>query len=167
MTSKEIPVIELNHPGYPRIEFKFVSTTDNDKEKLIPKAKTGGSAGYDLVADIPNSLRLAPETRVSIPTGIAIHIINPLYCGMLISRSGLTLKHGIVVANGIGLIDSDYQGELKVILQNNSTKDYFIKPLERIAQLVILPVTIPNFILVDEFEPTDRGENGFGSTGEL
>ena len=134
----------------------------------MPQYATPGSAGLDLVACIPESIRLINGCTELIPTGIAIHINDPGYAALVMARSGLGVKHGIVIAHATGLIDSDYQGQIMVPLWNrkrSALKDYFIKPMERIAQLVIVPVIQAQFNIVEEFEQSIRGEGGFGSTG--
>lgn len=131
----------------------------------IPAYATPGSAGLDLCAMIDAKLSIYPgETRL-IKTGIAIHLDCPSYAAVILPRSGLGHKHGIVLGNLVGLIDSDYQGELMVSCWNRGNDPYFIQPMDRIAQLVIVPVAQAQFLLVESFESTDRGESGFGSTG--
>lgn len=131
----------------------------------LPQYATSGSAGLDLRAciDAPQTIR-AGETAL-IPTGIAIHIANPNLAATILPRSGLGHKHGIVLGNLVGLIDSDYQGELMVSLWNRSQADFTIAPLDRIAQMVIVPVVQAQFELVDDFAGSERGAGGFGSTG--
>ena len=131
----------------------------------LPEYATQGSAGLDLRAciDAPQTLR-AGETAL-IPTGIAIHIANPNLAATILPRSGLGHKHGIVLGNLVGLIDSDYQGELMVSLWNRSASDFTIAPLDRIAQMVIVPVVQAQFAIVDDFASSERGAGGFGSTG--
>jgi dUTP pyrophosphatase len=131
-----------------------------------PKYASQGSAGLDLRACIDNSYSLNPGETFLIPTGISIYIKDPGYAGIILPRSGLGHKHGIVLGNLIGLIDSDYQGELLVSCWNRSDKAFLINPLERIAQLVIVPVNQANFNLVNDFPDSKRGEGGFGSTGK-
>lgn len=133
-----------------------------------PSYATPGSAGLDLRAMLDPSnpyLTIKPNETVLIHTGMVIYLENPNYAAMLIPRSGLGVKHGIVLSNLIGLIDSDYQGELKVALWNRSQQDYLLHAFERIAQLVIVPVVHAQFNMVNEFKPSQRGESGFGSTG--
>ena len=131
-----------------------------------PKYESQGSAGLDLRACIDNSYSLNPGETFLIPTGISIYIKDPGYAGIILPRSGLGHKHGIVLGNLVGLIDSDYQGELLVSCWNRSDKAFLINPLERIAQLVIVPVNQANFNLVNDFPDSKRGEGGFGSTGK-
>lgn len=131
----------------------------------MPAYATDGSAGMDLRACFDEVVELKPgETRL-IPTGLAIHISNPDYCAMLLPRSGLGHKHGIVLGNLVGLIDSDYQGQLFVSCWNRGDTIFHVEPGERIAQMVIVPVAQIEFEIVDEFEDSDRGEGGFGHTG--
>ena len=131
-----------------------------------PKYASQGSAGLDLRACIDNSYSLNPGETFLIPTGISIYIKDPGYAGIILPRSGLGHKHGIVLGNLVGLIDSDYQGELLVSCWNRSDKAFLINPLERIAQLVIVPINQANFNLVNDFPGSERGEGGFGSTGK-
>ncbi|OYW36736.1 MAG: deoxyuridine 5'-triphosphate nucleotidohydrolase [Hydrogenophilales bacterium 12-61-10] len=126
---------------------------------------TAGSAGLDLRACIDSPIVLAPgETRL-IPTGMAIHLADPGYAALILPRSGLGHKHGIVLGNLVGLIDSDYQGQLMVSAWNRSQQAFELAPLERLAQLVIVPVVQAEFNLVEAFSASQRGESGFGSTG--
>lgn len=131
----------------------------------LPRYATEGSAGLDLRACIDEPLQLAPGQTELIPTGIAIYIQQPNLAATLLPRSGLGHKHGIVLGNLVGLIDSDYQGELKISCWNRGKDHFSIQPGERIAQLVIVPVVQAEFKLVDEFEQSDRGQGGFGSSG--
>jgi len=131
----------------------------------LPHYATAGSAGLDLRACIDAPIMLAPgETRL-IPTGLAIHLADPGYAALILPRSGLGHKHGIVLGNLVGLIDSDYQGQLMVSAWNRSQQAFELAPLERLAQLVIVPVMQAEFNLVDDFDASQRGEGGFGSTG--
>lgn len=131
----------------------------------LPAYATSGSAGLDLRACIDAAITLAPgETRM-ISTGMAIHIGNPGYAALVLPRSGLGSKSGIVLGNLVGLIDSDYQGALMCALWNRSAAPFELKPMERIAQLVIVPVAQVAFNLVEQFSQSDRGTAGFGSTG--
>ncbi len=131
----------------------------------LPQYATPGSAGMDLRACIESDMVIAPgETRL-IPTGIAIHIEDPGLAAMILPRSGLGHKHGIVLGNLVGLIDSDYQGPLMVSLWNRSQEIFTLKTGERLAQLVIVPVVQANFEIVREFTETERGAGGFGSSG--
>ena len=131
----------------------------------LPAYATDGSAGLDLRACIDQELNLAPGATELIPTGIAIHIEDPGLAAMILPRSGLGHKHGIVLGNLVGLIDSDYQGELMVSCWNRGNESYTIHPGERIAQLVLVPVVQAQFEVVDEFDDSARGEGGFGSSG--
>ena len=131
----------------------------------LPQYATPGSAGLDLRACLDEAVVLgAGETRL-IPTGIAVHIGRPDFAATILPRSGLGHKHGIVLGNLVGLIDSDYQGELMVSLWNRSSEAFEIKPMERIAQMVVLPVVQAAFEVVDDFAQSARGTGGFGSTG--
>jgi dUTP pyrophosphatase len=132
----------------------------------MPAYATPGSAGLDLRACIDLPLTIAPGTTHLIPTGIAIHIGDPGYAAMILPRSGLGHKHGIVLGNLVGLIDSDYQGQLMVSTWNRGTVDFILQPLDRLAQLVIVPVLQVGFNVVDAFDASDRGASGFGSTGK-
>jgi len=131
----------------------------------LPSYATPGSAGLDLRACIEMPLTIAPDQAVMLPTGMAIHLDDPGYCAMILPRSGLGHKHGIVLGNLVGLIDSDYQGPLQVSCWNRSAQPYTVQPLDRIAQLVIVPVKQVQFDLVDAFTSSERGAGGFGSTG--
>jgi dUTP pyrophosphatase len=132
----------------------------------LPAYATPGSAGLDLRACIDAPLILQPGQAQLIPTGLSIHIGDPGLCAMLLPRSGLGHKHGIVLGNLVGLIDSDYQGPLMVSCWNRGTTPFPIEPMERIAQMVIVPVVQAAFRRVEEFESSARGEGGFGSTGK-
>lgn len=135
------------------------------KEKM-PAYATTGSAGLDLRAMLDEPLTLDPgETRL-IKTGLAIHLADPGYAALILPRSGLGHKHGIVLGNLVGLIDSDYQGELMVSTWNRGQEAFTIEPMERIAQLVVVPVVQMQMNVVDDFETSDRGAGGFGSTGK-
>jgi len=139
---------------------------DERLRQNMPSYATKGSAGLDLRACIEHTQTIKPGETVMIPTGMAIHIDNAYYAAMILPRSGLGHKHGIVLGNLVGLIDSDYQGQLFVSCWNRSSEAFILNPMERIAQLVIVPVVQADFHLVDEFVETDRGEGGFGSTGK-
>jgi len=132
----------------------------------LPEYASEGSAGLDLRACVDNTLSLQPGSTTLIPTGLAIYIENPGYAGMILPRSGLGHKHGIVLGNLVGLIDSDYQGQLFVSCWNRGTEAFEIEVGARIAQLVIVPVLQVGFQAVDEFKTSDRGSGGFGSTGQ-
>lgn len=131
----------------------------------VPAYATPGSAGLDLRACLDEPVTLQPGQAALIPTGLAIHIGDAGLAAMLLPRSGLGHKHGIVLGNLVGLIDSDYQGPLMVSCWNRGSEPFTIQPLERIAQLVIVPVVQAQFRLVDSFDASERGEGGFGSTG--
>ncbi|HAY54642.1 MAG TPA: dUTP diphosphatase [Gammaproteobacteria bacterium] len=130
----------------------------------IPEVGTPGSAGVDLRACLDEPVTLAPGETILIGTGIAIHLEDPGFCAMILPRSGLGHR-GLVLGNLIGLIDSDYQGELKISTWNRGQEPQTIEPGDRIAQMVITPVIQPTFIEVDDFESSSRGEGGFGHTG--
>ena len=132
-----------------------------------PHYATPGSAGLDLRACIAEPLTLSPGDTVLIPTGIAIHLADPGLAAMILPRSGLGHKHGIVLGNLVGLIDSDYQGEIMVSTWNRGSESFTLKPLDRLAQLVIVPVLQVTFDIVEEFNASTRGQGGFGSTGQL
>jgi dUTP pyrophosphatase len=131
----------------------------------LPAYATSGSAGLDLRACLDNPLQLAPGETTLLPTGIAIHIGTPDVAAVILPRSGLGHKHGIVLGNLVGLIDSDYQGELKVSCWNRSADHFTIQPGDRIAQLVFIPVLQARFNVVDSFDASHRGEGGFGHSG--
>jgi dUTP pyrophosphatase len=132
----------------------------------MPAYATPGSAGLDLRACLNEPLTLQPNAWQLVPTGMAIFLKDPAYAAMILPRSGLGHKHGIVLGNLVGLIDSDYQGQLMVSAWNRSTVAFTIEPMERIAQLVIVPVVQAQFNIVSEFAASQRGENGYGSTGK-
>lgn len=132
----------------------------------LPAYETIYSAGLDLRACIDKAIDILPDQTILVPSGVSVFIDNPSFCGMLLPRSGLGHKHGIVLGNLVGLIDADYQGQILVSLWNRSKQSYTIKPLDRIAQLVIVPIVQVSFQIVDEFVSTHRGERGFGSTGD-
>jgi len=145
-----------------KMDVKILDTRLRDQ---LPHYATAGAAGLDLRACIDSPIVLAPgETRL-IPTGMAIHLSDPGYAALILPRSGLGHKHGIVLGNLVGLIDSDYQGQLMVSAWNRSQQAFELTPLERLAQLVIVPVVQAEFNVVEEFETSQRGEGGFGSTG--
>ncbi|MFT3720229.1 dUTP diphosphatase [Pseudorhodoferax sp.] len=131
----------------------------------LPAYATPGSAGLDLRACLDAPLPLAPGAWQLVPTGIAIHLADPGYAALILPRSGLGHKHGIVLGNLVGLIDSDYQGQLMVSAWNRSATAYTVQPMERIAQLVVVPVVQARFNVVQEFEASARGAGGYGSTG--
>lgn len=135
------------------------------KEIPLPTYATDGSAGVDLRACIDEPLTLDPGETVLIPTGIAIHMKNKDMAATILPRSGLGHKHGIVLGNLVGLIDSDYQGQLFISCWNRGNDKYIIDPADRIAQLMFIPVIQPEFELVEEFDESERGEGGFGHSG--
>ncbi len=132
----------------------------------IPQYATPGAAAMDLTAQISAPITIAPRQLVSIPTGIAIALPGADYVALVFARSGLGVKHGISLSNGVGVIDSDYRGEIKVGLTNLSDIPYTIQPGDRVAQLAVMPVVQANIIPVAELDETDRGCGGFGSTGK-
>ncbi len=136
------------------------------KEIALPDYATDGSAGMDLRACIQKPLTINPGETHLIPTGFAIHIADPGFAAVLLPRSGLGHKHGIVLGNLTGLIDSDYQGQIFVSVWNRGQEQFTINIGERIAQMVIIPVVHANFTIVKEFEASNRGEGGFGHTGQ-
>lgn len=136
-------------------------------EEILPGYATPGSAGLDLRACIAEPLTLQSGKTQLISTGIAIHLADPGLAALILPRSGLGHKHGIVLGNLVGLIDSDYQGEIMMSVWNRSQTAFTLKPLERLAQLVIVPVLQVGFNVVDEFDASARAEGGFGSTGQV
>ena len=133
---------------------------------MLPAYATTGSAGLDLRACLQERLTLGPNECQLVPTGMAIYLENPAYAALILPRSGLGHKHGIVLGNLVGLIDSDYQGQLMVSAWNRSTAAFTIEPMDRIAQLVVVPVVQASFNLVSDFQPSERGAGGYGSTGK-
>ncbi|NHC61089.1 dUTP diphosphatase [Paenalcaligenes suwonensis] len=131
----------------------------------LPTYATPGSAGLDLRACLDQPLELAPGACELIPTGMAMHLANPAYAAMILPRSGLGHKHGVVLGNLVGLIDSDYQGPLMVSVWNRGQTTFTINPMERIAQMVVVPVVQLDLNIVEDFEDSSRGAGGFGSTG--
>lgn len=134
-------------------------------EMPLPDYATAGSAGMDLRACVDAEVALAPGDTFLVPTGLSVYIADPNYAAMLLPRSGLGHKHGIVLGNLVGLIDSDYQGQLFVSCWNRGHEHFTIKPGERIAQMVIVPVVQAEFEIVDDFDDSARGAGGFGHTG--
>ena len=133
----------------------------------LPHYATPGSAGLDLRACLDAAITLEPNAWQLVPTGIAIHLDDPAYAALILPRSGLGHKHGIVLGNLVGLIDSDYQGQLMVSAWNRSSTPFTLEPMERLAQLVIVPVVRAQFNVVQEFSAkSERGEGGYGSTGK-
>lgn len=144
-----------------------VKILDPRMKEQMPAYATSGSAGLDLRACIDQPLVLEPGATHLIPTGLAIHIGDPNYAAVILPRSGMGHKHGIVLGNLVGLIDSDYQGQLMVSTWNRGITAFTLNPMERLAQLVIVPVLQVGFNIVDEFNQSERGAGGFGSTGKL
>ena len=142
-----------------------VRILDQRLHTQMPAYATPGSAGLDLRACLDAPLTLAAGAWQLVPTGMAIHLADPGYAALILPRSGLGHKHGIVLGNLVGLIDSDYQGQLMVSAWNRSASAFTIEPMERIAQLVIVPVVQASFQIVDAFEASQRGAGGYGSTG--
>lgn len=143
-----------------------IKILDSRMREYLPSYATSGSAGLDLRACIDEPMDIMPGETKLIPTGLAIHIADPGYAALILPRSGLGHKHGIVLGNLVGLIDSDYQGQLMVSTWNRGTDIFTLNPMERLAQLVIVPVLQVGFNVVSEFEESDRGAGGFGSTGK-
>ena len=143
-----------------------VKILDPRLKTQLPAYATAGSAGLDLRACTEHVMTIQPGETSLIPTGIAIHLADPGLAAMVLPRSGLGHKHGIVLGNLVGLIDSDYQGQILVSCWNRGHTPFLLNPLERIAQLVVVPVVQVDFNVVDDFEQSHRGENGFGSTGK-
>jgi dUTP pyrophosphatase len=143
-----------------------VKILDPRMKEQLPVYATTGSAGLDLRACIGVPLVIEPGTTHLIPTGLAINIADPGYAAMILPRSGLGHKHGIVLGNLVGLIDSDYQGQLMVSTWNRGQAAFTLNPMERLAQLVIVPVLQVKFNVVEEFDASERGAGGFGSTGK-
>lgn len=142
-----------------------VKILDPRLKSQLPHYATAGSAGLDLRAAIDAPMTIAPGATHLIPTGMAIHLANPGYAAVILPRSGLGHKHGIVLGNLVGLIDSDYQGPLMVSCWNRGSTTFELAPMERLAQLVIVPVVQAQWNVVDEFDDSARGTGGFGSTG--
>jgi len=146
-----------------KLDVKILDVRMRDQ---LPHYATGGSAGLDLRACLEQPLNLAPGQTELIPTGIAIHLADPGLAAVILPRSGLGHKHGIVLGNLVGLIDSDYQGQIFVSTWNRGNAAFVIKPMERLAQLVVVPVVQVELNVVDDFESSSRGAGGFGSTGK-
>ena len=147
-----------------KLQYRVLDARLGDSISL-PHYATDGSAGLDLRAMVKEPMTLQPGDTKLLPTGMSIFIDDPGYAGMILPRSGLGHKHGIVLGNLVGLIDSDYQGELKISTWNRSSEPQTIEPGDRIAQLIITPVIKPDFVEVDDFGISERGEGGFGHTG--
>lgn len=133
----------------------------------LPEYATPGSAGMDLCANIPDVTELHPGETLRIPTGIAIALPDAEHVALVCARSGLAIRHGVTLANGVGVIDSDYRGEILVGLYNQSDRIYAIEPGERIAQMLILPICRPELDVCESLDETERGAGGFGSTGRI
>jgi dUTP pyrophosphatase len=146
-----------------KIDLKILDPRMRDQ---LPAYATSGSAGLDLRACLEEPLTLLPGATAMIPTGLAIHIDDPRYAALILPRSGLGHKHGIVLGNLVGLIDSDYQGQLMVSTWNRGHTAFTLNPMERLAQLVVVPVMQAEFNVVEEFAQSERGAGGFGSTGK-
>ena len=145
------------------IDIKILDPRMKDQ---LPAYATPGSAGLDLRACIDAPLTLAPGSTHLVPTGLAIHLADPSYAAVILPRSGMGHKHGIVLGNLVGLIDSDYQGQLMISTWNRGSTEFVLNPMERLAQLVIVPVLQVGFNVVEEFDSSERGAGGFGSTGK-
>ena len=143
-----------------------VKILDPRMKELLPAYATAGSAGRDLRAALREPLTIAPGATHLVPTGLAIHIGDPAYAAMILPRSGMGHKNGIVLGNLVGLIDSDYQGELMISTWNRGQAEFTLQPMERLAQLVIVPVLQLELNMVEEFGASERGVGGFGSTGK-
>ena len=143
-----------------------VRVLDSRLLEQLPQYATPGSAGLDLRACLESPVTLKPGESTLVPSGIAIHLDDPKYAAMVLPRSGLGHKHGIVLGNLVGLIDSDYQGQIFVSVWNRGQAEFTIQPMERIAQMIIVPVLQVTFNVVPDFVASTRGEGGFGSTGK-
>jgi len=143
-----------------------IKILDGRMRDYLPAYATPGSAGLDLRACLDEAITLEPGQTTLVPTGLAIHIEDPGYAALILPRSGLGHKHGVVLGNLVGLIDSDYQGQLMISTWNRGATAFTLNPLERLAQLVIVPVVQATFNIVDDFAQSERGAGGFGSTGK-
>ena len=143
-----------------------IKILDPRMKEQLPSYATPGSAGLDLRACIDEAITIEAGATVLIPTGLAIHVADPGYCAMILPRSGMGHKNGIVLGNLVGLIDSDYQGQLMVSTWNRGQAAFTLNPMERLAQLIVVPVLQVGFNVVDEFDTSLRGAGGFGSTGK-
>lgn len=146
-----------------KLDLKILDARMRDQ---LPAYATTGSAGLDLRACLDEPLTLAPGDTALVPTGLAIHVGDAGYAALILPRSGLGHKHGIVLGNLVGLIDSDYQGQLMISTWNRGETTFVLNPMERLAQLVIVPVVQAAFNIVDDFAESERGAGGFGSTGK-
>ena len=142
-----------------------VKILDERMRAMMPSYATAGSAGLDLRACIENAIEINPGQTVLVPTGLSIYLEDPRYAAMILPRSGLGHKHGIVLGNLVGLIESDYQGQLMVSTWNRGSSVFKLEPLERIAQLIIVPIQQVELRIVEDFVESGRGAGGFGSTG--
>lgn len=143
-----------------------VKILDSRMQDMLPAYASTGSAGLDLRACLDEAVVIEPGQTILVPTGLSIYVADPGYCALILPRSGLGHKHGIVLGNLVGLIDSDYQGQLMVSTWNRGQVAFKLEPMERLAQLVIVPVVQVAWEVVEEFEASDRGVGGFGSTGK-
>lgn len=150
----------------PKLHKLDIRVLDNRLLDQLPQYATPGSAGLDLRACILAAIVLKPGETTLVPSGIAINIANPTYAAMVLPRSGLGHKHGIVLGNLVGLIDSDYQGQIFVSVWNRGQAEFTVQPMERIAQLIVVPVLQVEFNVVADFAASSRGAGGFGSTGQ-
>ena len=148
--------------GFSDMEIKMKKLNEN---AVIPTRATNGSAGMDLYACIPSPITLAKGERVTFPTGISVELPDNQHAVFIFARSGLGIKHGISLSNGVGVVDSDYRGEICVGLINLGDKAYTVNPNDRIAQMVVMPVCIPEITVADTLSETRRNDGGFGSTG--
>ena len=146
-----------------KLDIKILDARMRD---YLPAYATPGSAGLDLRACLDHAITLEPGQTTLVPTGLAIHVGDPGYAALILPRSGLGHKHGVVLGNLVGLIDSDYQGQLMVSTWNRGQHAFTLNPMERLAQLIIVPVQQVGFNIVDEFDESERGAGGFGSTGK-
>jgi dUTP pyrophosphatase len=161
--AEQVGSLTLASPTMKNIAVKIL---DPRMKEQMPAYATPGSAGLDLRACIDSPLVIQPGDTHLVPTGLAIHIGDPGYAAMILPRSGMGHKHGIVLGNLVGLIDSDYQGQLMVSTWNRGQSAFTLQPMERLAQLVIVPVLQVGFQVVEEFTDSQRGAGGFGSTGK-
>lgn len=170
MSAKHTDSIYSSTSGLCQHQYFFImeiklKILDQRIREQLPEYATKGSAGLDLRACLDAPLTLSPGETALIPTGIAIHVEDPGYAALILPRSGLGHKHGIVLGNLVGLIDSDYQGQLMISTWNRGNQAFTLAPFERLAQLVVVPVVQAQFNLVEDFNESDRGLGGFGSTG--
>src|SRR6202795_403069 len=146
-----------------KLDIKILDARMRD---YLPAYATSGSAGLDLRACLDEAITLEPGQTTLVPTGLAIHVADPGYAALILPRSGLGHKHGIVLGNLVGLIDADYQGQLMISTWNRGASDFVLNPMERLAQLIVVPVMRVGFNVVTEFGSSERGAGGFGSTGK-